>query len=89
MEDVLAITNKDLDLISNQVVSNELNEEQANALIDEVTNLIDTSTDTVVTLRARLLEAAAVIKAANSVSNASTSTTERSFTSASAFPHMF
>ena len=55
LEDVLAITNKDLDIICNQVVSNELSEGETATLLDEVTNLIDTSCATVVTLQAKLL----------------------------------
>ena len=61
LEDVLHITNNNLNLISNQVLSDELNEEQASALINEVTNLNDTSTHTVIKLRAKLLEVAAVL----------------------------
>ena len=77
-----------LDLISNQVLSDELNEEQASALINEVTNLIDTITHTVVKLRANLLEVAAVLRMANnSVSDASTSTMEGLFAAATTIPY--
>ena len=89
LEDVLHITNKDLNLISNRVVSNKLAEEQANALIDEVTGIINTSTKIVVTLQARLLEAAALHRATNSVSGASSPMTERSLSGAGFFPHTF
>ena len=81
LEDILNITNNNLDLLSNEVLSDELSEEQASALINEVTDIIDTSTYTIVKLLAKLLEVN------NSVSDASTLTMEGLFTAASAFPY--
>ena len=72
LEDIIAITNKDLDVICKQIVSDELSEADVTTLIDEVTNLVDTSRETVGGLKVKLLEAATVIKTANPDSCAST-----------------
>ena len=74
LEDILNITNNDLNLLSNQTLSNNLSQEQVSDLIVEVSEIINNSTHTVVKLRAKLFKAAAVLRMANnSVSNVSTS----------------
>ena len=55
------ITTKELDIVCKQIVSDELTEGDLNALIEEVTNLVDSSRRIASGLRARLLEAAVAI----------------------------
>ena len=55
------ITTKELDIVCKQIVSDELTEGDLNALIEEVTNLVDSSREMTTGLRVRLLEAAVAI----------------------------
>ena len=57
----VAITTKELDTVCKQIVKEELTEGDVNALIEEVTHLVDSSREIASGLRARLLEAAAAI----------------------------
>ena len=74
LEDVIAITTKDLDEICKQIIKEDLNEGDVETLMTEVTELIDSSWETANGLRARLLEAAAEIREANPSSGTSTPT---------------
>ena len=62
LEDVVAITTKDLDEICKQIVKEDLNDRDVDSLMTEVTELIDSSRETANGLRARLIEVAAEIK---------------------------
>ena len=83
LEDMLDITDRDLDLLSNQILSDEKNEEQVKGLIEQVSEIIDNSTHTVSKLCVKLLEQATALRMANNsasndkpVSTALTSTME-------------
>ena len=61
LEDVIMTTTKELDIICKQIVEEELTEGDVNTLLEEATQMVDSSREIASGLRARLLEAAATI----------------------------
>ena len=57
LEDVLNIINKDVDIISNQIITVDLTETQAKELSDRITVLVDTANTDVATLKVGLIQA--------------------------------
>ena len=70
-------------------MNNELTNAQATELVDEVSGIIVTSTNEAATLRARLLQVAAALKAANPAFTASYPKSEGSVAGSGFFPHAF
>ena len=72
LEDVVAITTKDLDEICKQIIKEDLNEGDVETLMAEVTELVDSSLQITIGLKVRLLEAEAELREANPTSGTST-----------------
>ena len=61
LDDVVSNTTKELDSIYKQIVKEELTEGDVKTLLEEATQMVDTTRETATGLRARLIEAAATI----------------------------
>ena len=61
LEDVVSNTTKELDSVCKQIVKEELTERDVNILLEEATQMVDSSREITSGLRAKLLEAAAAI----------------------------
>ena len=61
LDDVISNTTKELNSICKQIVEEELTEGDVNTLLEEATQMVDSSHEITSGLRARLLEAAAAI----------------------------
>ena len=62
LKDVVSNTTKELDSICKQIIEEELTERDVNILLEEATQMVDSSREVASGLRARLLEAAAAIE---------------------------
>ena len=63
MEDVLNLVNKDVDNISNQIITAELTDAQAKELTDRITTLVEKSNTNAALLKVNLLQAEAALRA--------------------------
>ena len=63
LEDVLNLVNKDVDNISNQIITAELTDAQAKELTDRITNLVKKSNSNIAILKVNLLHAKAALRA--------------------------
>ena len=62
LEDVVSNTSKELDSICKQIIEEELTERDVNILLEQATQMVDSSREVTSGLRARLLEAATAIE---------------------------
>ena len=63
LEDVHNIIHKDLDIVSNQIITADLTETQAKELSDRITVLVDTANTDVATLKVNLIQAKDTLRA--------------------------
>ena len=78
LEDVIAITGKDLDEICQQIIKEDLNEGDVKTLMAEVAELVDSSLQIANGLKVRLLEVDAELRETSSTSGTSTPSTQPS-----------
>ena len=63
LEDVCNIIDKDVDIISNQIITADLTEPQAKELSERITVLVDTANTDVATLKVGLIQAKGTLRA--------------------------
>ena len=78
LEDVIAITGKDLDEICQQIIKEDLNQGNVNVLMSEVAELVDSSLLVANGLKVKFLELDAELREISSTSGASTPSTQSS-----------
>ena len=73
LDDVCNIINKDVDIVSNQIITADLTEPQAKELSDRINVLVDTAITDVATLKADLIQVEGTLRATASAPSSPTS----------------